>query len=145
MDETYHVHSHLSIFLNGQQLAIPAAIGIPNPTFSTRDIWPDGFVIFGDCHYFLHTHDTSGRLHVEAPQAGTFTLGQIFQVWGQPLSYTDVAGISGYPIVVYVNDGDNLRRYTGDPGAIELVSRREITIQIGTPIPQIPTYDWTSP
>ena len=27
-DYAYHVHAHLSIFLDGKQLAIPAAIGI---------------------------------------------------------------------------------------------------------------------
>jgi len=144
MDESYHVHAHLSVFLNGQALAIPAAIGITHPTFQTKDIWPDGFVIYGDCHYNLHVHDTSGKLHIEAPQPGTFTLGQVFHIWGQPLSYSNIAGITGYPVVVYVNDGGNLRQYTGDLSAIPLVADREITIQIGTPIKQIPTYDWAN-
>lgn len=144
MDETYHVHAHLSIFLDGQQLAIPAAIGIKNPTFQSKAEWPDGFAVYGDCHYSMHTHDTSGKLHLEAPAATTFTLGQVFQLWGQPLSYSNIAGITGYPVVVYVNDGTHLRRYSGDLDAIELAPDREITIQIGAPLQQIPTYDWAN-
>ncbi len=145
LSEDFHVHAHLSIFLNGQQLAIPAAIGINHPTFLTKDIWPDGYAIYGDCHYSIHTHDTSGRLHVEAPAPGTFTLGQFFAIWGEPLSYGNIAGITGSPVVVYVNDGTNLRRFTGDLASIELVSQREITIQVGTPLAQIPTYAWDAP
>src|SRR6185369_7239304 len=44
MIETYHVHSHLSIFLNGDQLIVQDHIGIPKP----------GGV---ECTYSLHTHD----------------------------------------------------------------------------------------
>src|SRR5689334_12036638 len=29
--ETYHVHAHLSVFLNGDQLILPDHIGIPSP------------------------------------------------------------------------------------------------------------------
>jgi hypothetical protein len=138
----YHIHSHLSIFLNGRQLAVPAAIGIKNPHSITNADYPDGFVDYGDCVYGLHTHDTSGKLHVEAPSRRTFTLGQVFRVWNQPLTRQNVAGITGQPLVIYINDGTNTRRYDGDPAAIELASKREITFQLGSPIPRIPTYIW---
>jgi len=72
-NETYHVHTHLSVFLDGQQIAVPGQIGIVAQ--------PAG----GHCFYQLHTHDKSGKLHVEAPAPGEFTLGQIFDLWGQPL------------------------------------------------------------
>ena len=74
----------------------------------TKDIWPNGFAIYGDCDYPLHTHDTSGKIHVEADAPSTFTLGQLFAIWGQPLSYSNIAGIIGSPVVVYINDGTNL-------------------------------------
>lgn len=138
----YHIHSHLSIFLNGRQIAVPAGIGIKNPHTIVTSEFPDGFVDYGDCVYPLHTHDTSGRLHVEAPTPRTFTLGQVFRVWGQPLSRTNVAGITGLPLVIYINDGTNLRRYDGDPAAIELTSKREITFQFGSTLSRIPTYIW---
>lgn len=138
----FHIHSHLSIFLNGRQIAVPAGIGIKNPHTIVTSEFPDGFVDYGDCVYPLHTHDTSGRLHVEAPTRRTFTLGQAFRVWGQPLSRTNVAGITGLPLVIYINDGTNLRRYEGDPAAIELESKREITFQLGSAIPRVPTFIW---
>jgi len=131
--EAYHVHSHLSIFLNGEQLAVPGQIGIVEPSPTTQ------------CNYVTHTHDTSGIVHVEAPAQGTFTLGQFFAIWGQPLSYSDVAGNPGVPVVVYVTDNNVVTQYTGDLSAIELLSHREITIQLGTPITYIPYYTWSGP
>lgn len=79
---------------------------------------------------------------MEAPAAGLFTLGQVFALWGQPLSYNDIGGISGIPVVVYITDNGVVTQYTGDLGAIELLSHREITIQLGTPIAEIPVYTW---
>lgn len=124
--EAYHFHSHLAIFRNGQMLGIPAAIGLTG------------------CTYELHTHDWSGILHVEAPAIKKVTLGQFFAVWGQPLSSTNVAGITGMPVVVYVNDGTSLIQYMGNPADIELTSHRSITIQIGTALSEIPSYTWDS-
>jgi len=128
--EAYHVHSHLSIFLNGEQLAVPSHIGIVETSPTTH------------CNYSTHTHDHTGMLHVEAPAPGLFTLGQIFAIWGQPLSYTDIAGISDVPVVVYITDNGVTTQYTGDLSTIELLSHREITIQLGTPITEIPSYTW---
>jgi len=131
--EAYHVRSHLSLYLNGQSVALPSQIGIVEPTPGT------------ECNYAVTTHDSSGIIDVEAPAAGTFTLGQLFAVWGEPLSYDDVAGNSGLPVVVYVTDDNIVTQYTGDLNAIELLSHREITIQIGTPITNIPNYAWGGP
>jgi hypothetical protein len=132
MTQTYHVHTHVSIALNGGLLTVPAHLGIV-PASGT----------FGGCTYEIHTHDGSGRLHVEAPAPTSFTLGTFFKIWGQPLTTTNVAGISGLPIVFYVTDGGVTTLYQGDPAAIELTSHREITIQIGTPVNAIPNYTWT--
>lgn len=132
MDETYHVHTHLSIFLNGEALAIPGHIGIVETSATA------------ECFYNLHTHDSSGKLHVEAPAPGMFTLGQLFAIWGQPLETTNVAGITGMPIVVYVTDAGVVTKNTDDWKAIELKSHREVTIQIGTAITEIPNFTWTA-
>jgi hypothetical protein len=74
---------------------------------------------------------------------GAFTLGQLFSIWGQPLSSSDVAGLTGMPVVVYVTDNGTVTQNTGDWSAIELRSHRLITIQVGTAITQIPNYTWT--
>ncbi len=127
------MHAHLSIYLNGEALAVPSHIGIVETSPTSH------------CNYSTHTHNRTGILHVEAPAPGTFTLGQIFAIWGQPLSYTDIAGNPGVPVVVYVTDNNVVSQYTGDLAAIELLSHREITIQLGTPITEIPSYTWGEP
>lgn len=128
-----HIHSHLSIFLDGVALMIPPEIGNVQLTPST------------DCHYPLHTHDSSGMLHSHTTARTTiYTLGEFFAIWGEPLQRTNVAGLTGLPVTVYVTDAGVARVFTGDDlGSIQLLSRREITIQVGTPITQIPQFTWT--
>jgi hypothetical protein len=130
MDETYHVHAHLSIILNGDALALPADIGIVEQSATTQ------------CYYSLHTHDSSGKIHAEAPEPRTFTLGQLFAIWGEPLGRDNVAGMAGLPVTVYVVEDGAATEYTDDLAALELESHRDITIQIGTPITEIPTFTW---
>ncbi len=130
--ETFHVHSHLSIFLNGDQLIVPDHVGIPTPPGGT------------ECTYAVHTHDGSGVIHIEAPAAGSFTLGNFFHIWGRPLDRTNIGGISGLPITVYIVDEGQTAatEYTGDLLTIDLPAHRQITIQIGTAIKVIPVYDF---
>lgn len=129
---TYHVHSHLSIFLDGVALRVPEDIGIVKLSPTTQ------------CVYTLHTHDHSGKVHVEAAAPATFTLGQFFRIWGRALGPDDVAGLTGKPIVIYVTDNNGVVTVaTGNWNDIELVSHREITIQVGTPIAEIPNYTWS--
>ena len=125
----YHEHAHVSLFVNGEQMAIPAGVGIVNPKEQ------NGFVQAGDCFYWLHTHDATGVIHVEPPSNQQLTLGQLFEVWGRPLSASNVAGFEG-TVIVYV-DGE---RYRGDPRAIAFAEHREITLQVGTPLAPIPRY-----
>lgn len=131
-DETYHVHTHLSIFLNGEALSFPGDVGIALASPGVR------------CFYAIHTHDKSGKIHVEAPAPGTFTLGMLFEIWGQPLTDTNIAGITGLPITVYTTDDGVVSVATGDWHDIELKSHREVTIAIGTPITEIPNFTWSA-
>jgi hypothetical protein len=83
--------------------------------------------------YWIHTHDSTGWIHVEAPRKIRATLGQFFDVWGQPLSRERVLDVdlrsSGLEMRIYV-DG---KPYEGDPREIELVDMREIVIDVGPP------------
>jgi len=133
MPDTYHVHSHLSIFRDGVQLQVPNHIGIV-------DLSPTE-----ECYYTLHTHDWSGKIHVEAEAPGVFTLGQFFTIWGQPLEPDNIAGITGKPVEVYIVDNNGVVvEATGDWHDIELISHRQVTIVVGTPIDEIPNYNWRS-
>jgi hypothetical protein len=130
MPEDYHVHTHLSIFLNGEALAIPSDLGIVPAAPQGR------------CFYTIHTHDHSGKIHVESAAPGTFTLGQLFKIWGQPLTNTNLAGIEGLPIVIYSTDDGTVTEVKDNWADIELKSHREITIAVGTPITEIPNITW---
>lgn len=73
--ESYHIHAYLRIVLGGQLIEVPAGVG-KGPT----------------CYRWIHTHDNSGKIHVEAPYAQELTLGDFFKVWGQPLSSDNLMG-----------------------------------------------------
>lgn len=125
----YHIHLHLALYVDGKQLAIPPGVGVKDPQLS------NGLVLAGTCFYWLHTHDATGIIHVEPPTAIDANLGQLFDVWGQPLSTTGVAGYSG--AVTVLVDG---KKYTGDPRAIALEAYKQITLEVGTPLVTPPFY-----
>lgn len=125
----YHIHAHVNLFVNGEQLAIPAGIGIVDPVLR------NGYVGQGSCFYWIHTHDATGILHIEPPTPAPMTLGQLFDVWGQPLARDNVAGFQG-PVIVYVNG----MRYRGDPRTISFSAYMEVTLYVGTPLAPLPSY-----
>ncbi len=124
---TLHVHSHLALYDHGKQIAIPQFIGFaPTPT--------------GGCLYWLHTHDASGIIHIESPQlapngSNGFTLGMLFDIWGEPLGPDGVAGIDG-PVTAYVNGA----KWGGDLRQIPLGAHQQIVLEVGTPIVPAPNY-----
>src|SRR6266540_2588539 len=112
-----HIHQHLDLYVNGTKQVVPAQIGIitsPQVVFSP-----------------IHTHDTSGIVHVESPTIRSFTLGEFFDVWGVRFTPTCIGG--------YCAQGDRtLRVYvdgqlaTGDPTTLELFAHEEIVVTYGT-------------
>jgi len=80
---TFHIHAHLDVFVDGHAYPVPALVGIEDNT----------------CLYWLHTHSTDGIMHIEAPHAQDFTLGQFLDIWK---STGSSAPPSGDPII-YVN------------------------------------------
>jgi hypothetical protein len=128
-------YTHLSIYENGTLLALPANIGVVQPTLAA----PKG------CVYPLNTVDETGKIRMDTTSSTSYTLGQFFSIWGEPLTQTNVAGLQGSSVTVYVNDGGTLSKYTGDPASLVLPPHGEVTIMIGTPLSQIPTYTWTDP
>jgi hypothetical protein len=130
-----YTYSHLSIYLNGRPLALPANIGTVAPTMVAQT----------GCAYALHTDDETGKIRMDASSNASYTLGQFFAIWGQPLTSTNVAGLTGMPVAIYVNNGGQLTKYTGDPASLVLPAHGEVTIQIGSPLGQIPTFAWTDP
>jgi hypothetical protein len=128
-----HVHTHLTIFVNGKARVIPYGVGIPGYEAVQT---PEGpFVETGSCFYWLHTHAEDGIIHVESPSATeTFTLGQFFAEWGLPLSATQVGPVTGNETVFFAAPGKKVGIYKGDPANLPLGSHYQIQIDVGTPI-----------
>jgi hypothetical protein len=136
-----HLHSHLDVFIDGNEIVVPAGIGINIDDPEVRHFEnPIGYGGIEQCAQPcispLHTHDETGIIHTESREQRMNTLGQFFVEWGLELSETCVADkCDPTPIAVYVNGVP----YDGDPAAIELSDRRVIVIAIGIPPDEIPS------
>ena len=138
MEQTvYHIHSHLQVFVDGKQMTIPYGVGIVPPLQLQQQQDGTPFVSLGSKFYFLHTHDESGIIHVESPTQQQYNLGNLFDLWNQPLTSSGIAGHQGQ-LTVFV-DG---KPYTGDPRAIQFKNLEKIQIDVGTVVPY---KDWTWP
>ena len=122
-----HIHQHLAIYDHGKAVVIPQYIGIPQAA---------------RCIYWLHTHTPDGIIHVEAPMDRSFTLGDFFAVWGQPLDRKHAGSVvtrKNSSIRVWLNG----TRYTGDPAKIPLTAHADIAIQVGPPFAKVaPFTNW---
>lgn len=111
-----HFHTHLDVLVEGRRVVVPARLGIA----------PSGREMSE-----LHTHDTTGVLHIEAPATGRrYFLGQLFAEWNVRLDATHLGGLrtgGGRTLTAYV-DG---RRRAGNPATIELTPHREIALVYG--------------
>jgi len=123
----FHIHARLTIFVNGRPVRVPAGVGIAEPQAVQTTRGP--VVVRGACFSWLHTHAADGIIHMESPIQRAFTLGNFFDVWGQPLSRTQVGPASGN--VTALVDG---KVWLGDPGDIALRAHRQIQLEVGTPL-----------
>jgi hypothetical protein len=123
----FHIHAHLTVFVNGSARQVPAAIGIPGAVATSTAA--GSFVEQGTCFYWLHTHAADGIIHIESPVHRSYTLGNFFDEWGQPLSGTQVGPASGRVVAVY-----NGQVFQGDPRNIPLTAHAQIQLEVGTPL-----------
>ncbi|SRR5579883_2172851 len=128
----FHIHAHLAIYVNGQQELLPAGIGIGPPL-----VEENGFVLGGSCFSWLHTHDQSGVIHIESPVQRTYTLGDFFAIWGQPLS-TNTVGPAMGALTAY-QDGQSVN---GDPSTIPLNAHSVIQLDVGSPVVAPQPYEF---
>ena len=103
-----HIHPSLEIRILGEQQAILAGTGISNAGMRV-----------------IHTHDSTGKLHVEAPRPHQFYLQDFFTIWGETFNSTCIMDhcvdenhalsffVNGVPSNLYENaalkDGDRIR------------------------------------
>jgi hypothetical protein len=149
----YHIHAHLTLYKDGRPVPVPAQVGIPYSTAINAGGQHS-------CFFWLHTHDTSGVMHIESPTARLYTLGQFFDIWHYTSLWDAQGGIAGPAGLVvdssFVNalkaakpraihifvDG---KPVSSDYRSITLTKHKLITIEIGTPLkPPTTRYDFSA-
>jgi hypothetical protein len=116
MAANLHHHDLLQIFDHGDPVTVPESIGIdPTAGFLTS----------------IHTHDSSGIIHVESPTQRSFNLGEFFDVWGLRLTSTCIGGLcdSGEDQLRAFVDG---KPWTSSPREIPLKQHEDIVLTYGT-------------
>ncbi len=120
----HHIHVHVGVYVDGVSVKVPAGIGVGRP-------WgfdSNGFLTNGSCFAWMHTHDTTGVVHIVTPDQKVFTLGQLFEVWGQPVAPGVAFNYRGMLTVLV--DG---RAIEGDPRAVRLTQFENIVLELGHP------------
>jgi hypothetical protein len=118
---TVHYHAHLDIFVNGSPEPVASSIGRVDQDYFSP----------------LHTHATSGMIHIEAARDERFSLGMLFTEWGVRLTDNCVGGYCrpATPISAFVNG-----KADGEPlPTIVLMKGEEIALVIGSPPSSIPS------
>ncbi|MBV8639104.1 MAG: hypothetical protein JO322_13580 [Candidatus Eremiobacteraeota bacterium] len=149
MSNKYHVHVFLAVYNNGTYVAQPYAVGMVNPQPAVA-----GFVNEANCFYYLHTHDSSGIIHVEDPNPNNipttqsiFTLRNVLDVWGISADSNHFGPFQG-PVRVYTSGqvyrggGNNAivnastyMFYGNDPTTIPLYSHEVMFVEVGPNYP----------
>jgi hypothetical protein len=119
-----HIHAHLDVLVDGTPVPVPAFIGIDR---TRATISP------------LHTHDTTGVVHIESPVQRSFTLGEFFTEWGVSMAADHLGALrsgDGKTLQLYVNG----TAQQGNPAAVVIHPHDEITLvygapESGTPVP----------
>ena len=135
----YHHHVLLTIYIDGQPVTVPAGVGLAGSPSSPT------------CYYWLHTHDTTGIVHIEAPSGGSFTLKEFLDVWqsfantgssSSTITYpSQLASSAGW--TVYING----KKVNEDFSHVDISSNQAwhelITIMYNSPgVQPTTTYSW---
>lgn len=121
----YHIHTHLTIYINGTLVTIPKNIGIAAD---------------GSCFYWMHTNTSDGIIHTEAPQKqSNLALDDFLTVWYRGFAKLnfpqELTQPTGWKIFV------NGQLFTGKVTApinteVPLSSHDIVTLEYGTPNPK---------
>ena len=121
----YHIHIHLTIYINGKSVTIPKNIGIASD---------------GICFYWMNSHASDGIIHTEAPQKqSNLALDDFLTIWHvgfAKLNFPpELTQPTGWKIFV------NGQPFTGSVTApinteVPLSSHDIVTLEYGTPDPK---------
>jgi hypothetical protein len=128
----HYQHTYVKIYVNGTQTNVPAGVGI---------------VSAKNCHYPVYV--LSGTPNAVAAFSGNtkYVLGHLFDLWGQPLSSTQIMGYkadASHKLTFEVTDASgHLQPYLGDPRGIELSDHTTIVaLYNSSHVNPTPFTDW---
>lgn len=110
-----HYHPQVQVIIGGQQVLVPANIGVDPATGAMSAV---------------HTHTDDGTIHIEAATTGeAFTLGQLFIQWGVKLTSTQIGGVKAKAgeTVKLSSDGTPV---PGDPANLRLEPDQAIILTL---------------
>ncbi|MBV8147923.1 MAG: hypothetical protein JO092_02390, partial [Candidatus Eremiobacteraeota bacterium] len=137
MSNDYHIHVFLGLIVNGKMIAVPHAIGMVHPGLQVS-----GWTNSAQCFYEIHTHDSSGIIHLEVAQflpltTAYYHLKDLFDVWGVPYGKDSIGPFQG-PIHVFIGQVplkqltvNSYRPYARKFTTIPLYSHEAIWIEVG--------------
>jgi hypothetical protein len=105
-----HIHPKLNVTVGGNPIVVPKNVGIDISLWKSGSLNKYGMVGMAP----LHTHDTSGTIHVESNTNRDYTLGQFLDIWGglNLNGKTVQATVDGKPVPDYRNillkDGEQI-------------------------------------
>jgi hypothetical protein len=122
---------HLELFAARRVVLVPPGIGIAPPRESSG-----AYVTSGRCSYPVRTKEPTGV--VEVARGGRVeTLGDLFDVWGQPLSHERMGGFSG-KVSAFVGG----RRWLRGPRSIPLRRHAQVVLEVGGYVAPHPSYQF---
>jgi hypothetical protein len=132
----YQAYAHLLVDVDGHPRALPGDIGLINPR--THQSGTTTTYSQGLCTYWVGTRAANGLIAVHSPVPETYTLGDLFDIWGEPLSGRQVAEAHGR-VTATVNG----RKWRGSPRAIPLREHEAIQLAVGRPVPRFQPVNWS--
>jgi hypothetical protein len=127
---TLHLHPWLQIFINTStgnvSVAVPTAVGILDPQITNGDA--NG----GSCFEPMHTHDSSGIIHIEAGSVSNqYTLDAFFTIW--KVTYPNGVPVNGVNSPIIFNSTDILGFKIGQGHTLSLlIDKGQSTYQNST-------------
>lgn len=125
-----HIHMWLVVYVDGKRQTVPALIGIDVKSQQLSA---------------LHTHDTSGIVHLESPTVSSYTLGEFFTEWDVALSADQLGDLKTQAGRKTLRWWVNGKGQTGDPAKLVFAAHQIIVLAYGAPDQHVdvPTsYPW---
>lgn len=108
-----HTHSNLNVTVNGKSLLVPNGVGINSTLWNDHSLDKFGterrattFGMISPAMSPLHTHDSSGMIHVESTEYKNYTLGDFLNIWGLPLEGKEIS------LIINGNNTENYSNHT---------------------------------